>query len=1244
MSRRRDKTSSDRDTGSPDAKRRKEDDGSHPIELTHSDYTVGWLCALPKEQTAAKAMLDQIHPDLRKPTNDSNAYTLGSIAEHNIVIACLPKGKIGTNAAATFATQMVRTFPSIKVGLMVGIGGGIPPQVRLGDVVVSTPTGQYPGVVQWDLGKAERDGMFKRTGALNNPPSALLTALTKLETDHDMVGSRIPEYLEELKQKWPRLVPKYIRSELHQDPVTSDTSDRITGDVQVHYGLIASGNQVIKDAEFRDTLNKSLGGNVLCVEMEAAGLMDFPCIVIRGICDYADSQKNDHWQEHAAAVGAAFAKEFLQYVQPSDVEGERPVKDMLKDMLKQVHNEVSATRKAVMKIKSTIVNDENLKILNWLTPFNYGLQQSDYIGRRQPGTGEWLLGSVQFHTWYNTRGKTLFCPGIPGAGKTILTSIVVDTLETLFQDDRSVGIAYVYCNFRRKHEQTPNELLASLLKQLTQCLPTFPESLESLYNKHSDKHSRPSLEEISNTLQFVATLYSKVFIIIDALDESLDVDNNCMKFLNEVFKLQDKTKANIFATSRPLPDITEIFKGTLLLNIRATQGDVKEYLEGHMAELRRFVQDDQQLQENIKTGISEAVDGMFLLAQIYLDLLNDKVTRNAVLGELERMNKQKKASGGNMDDVLNKAYDTVMDRINGQKLGLKELAIQVLSWISCAKRPLNTSELQHALATKTGRSELDHGDQVQIGDMVSVCAGLVTVDEHSNIIRLAHYTTQGYFDRKRDTLFQNPEASITRVCVTYLSLNSFERGFCPSDEEFEKRIRLNAFYDYAANHWGNHARDGPGLCQEVIDFLGSKKKVESSSQALMVMKLYPAEDYSQDVPTNMTGLHLIAYFGIINGAELLISAENVNLVDSWGRTAISYATEKGHEAILKLLIDKGADIESENESGRTPLSWAAENGHDGVVRLLLDEGVDIESEDEYSRMPLSWAAENGHEAVIKLLLDKGADAGTWNDYGNTPLLEAAQNGHEAAVKLLLDKGADANVTDNYGWAPLFWAASGGYEAVITLLLDKGVDVESKDQYGQMPISWAAQKGHEAAVKLLLDKGTAIKYENESVRAPLSWAAENGHDAVVKLLLNEGADADAKDNSGKTALLEAAENGHEAVVKVLLDKGADADAKDNFGSTPLLEAARNGHEAAAKLLLDKGADANATDDYGWAPLFGAARSGHEAVIKLLLNQGADVESKDGSGRTPLSLAAENGHEAILKLLLTEMAVKLVFSFS
>jgi nucleoside phosphorylase len=332
-----------------------------------NDYTIGWVCALPKEQTASIAMLDERHTDFvpRKPPGDTNNYSLGSIGKHNIVIACLPIGQSGTSSAATVAIWMVSTFPRIRFGLLVGIGGGIPPKVRLGDVVVGIPTGQFPGVVQWAMGKATdgNGGKFERIGSLNNPPTLLLSALSRLESEHELTGSKIPEYFEALGNKFPKLVPKYLRSSSHKDilfradyshidNIALDEDEgheeeeeeeescplcdkskivrRRSRDACVHYGLIASGNQAIKDAKFRVKLNMELDSQVLCIDTEAAGLVNnFPCVVIRGICDYADSHKNDDWQEHAAAMAAALAKELLQYVLPADVEREPAVKDVL---------------------------------------------------------------------------------------------------------------------------------------------------------------------------------------------------------------------------------------------------------------------------------------------------------------------------------------------------------------------------------------------------------------------------------------------------------------------------------------------------------------------------------------------------------------------------------------------------------------------------------------------------------------------------------------------------------------------------------------------------------------------------------------------------------------------------------------------------------------------------------------------------------------------------------------------------
>lgn len=325
-------------------------------------YTVGWVCALPKEQTAATAMLDERHESLPQPAHDKNTYTLGCISGHNVVIACLPKGTIGTNAAAIVAKSMTGTFTSIKFGLMVGIGGGMRPKVRLGDVVVSAPADEFSGVVQWDLGISGDAGTFNRIGALDRPPNALLTAITTLETRHEMEECMVPKFVEDMTKRFPRLAAKYSRLESSEDVLfqknyhhqeqeaiirdsqprqsreanskdgkgrydeDSDVKtckfcdpgqwvERNPREMEIHYGLIASGNQVIKDAQLREQINKRLEGKILCFDMEAAGLMnDFPCIVIRGICDYADSHKNYKWQEYAAAVAAGFAKELLSMV------------------------------------------------------------------------------------------------------------------------------------------------------------------------------------------------------------------------------------------------------------------------------------------------------------------------------------------------------------------------------------------------------------------------------------------------------------------------------------------------------------------------------------------------------------------------------------------------------------------------------------------------------------------------------------------------------------------------------------------------------------------------------------------------------------------------------------------------------------------------------------------------------------------------------------------------------------------
>jgi Cdc6-like AAA superfamily ATPase len=217
---------------------------------------------------------------------------------------------------------------------------------------------------------------------------------------------------------------------------------------------------------------------------------------------------------------------------------------------------------------------------------------------------------IRVHGLGGDREQTLFCPGIPGTGKTILTSLVIDTLCNRFRDG-TIGIAYIYCNFRRQDDQKANDLLASLLKQLAQARPSLSDAVKSLYDKHNNKQSRPSFPEISQVLQDVATSYSQVFIVVDALDECHAAGRR--DFLSAVFELQDKCGANIFATSRFIPEVTDKFKGHASLEICASTEDIERYLDGQMGQLSASDGWSPQVRDEIKVGISDAVDGMYVL-------------------------------------------------------------------------------------------------------------------------------------------------------------------------------------------------------------------------------------------------------------------------------------------------------------------------------------------------------------------------------------------------------------------------------------------------------------------------------------------------------------------------------------------------------------------------------------------------------------------------------------------------------
>jgi Ankyrin repeats (3 copies) len=330
--------------------------------------------------------------------------------------------------------------------------------------------------------------------------------------------------------------------------------------------------------------------------------------------------------------------------------------------------------------------------------------------------------------------------------------------------------------------------------------------------------------------------------------------------------------------------------------------------------------------------------------------LRDKTTIKKIKSALKELPRGSKS--------LDQAYEKVMERIAYQEPGFKELAWRVLQWITCAKRPLTILEIRHALAIEKGDSGLDENNLPDIRDMIPACAGIVTADEKSDIIRLVHYTTQEYLQthlfllnpqkypvvldcQSDDSDTEVAQKNIAIGCLTYLSFDVFADGYCLTDEMLKARLRQNPFFDYAARNWASHIQEiQKGVLDLTLEFLMDDSKTSASSQVLLLSGLNRGRG-SQCAPRRFCGTHLVAYLGLNDIMTELVGKKDLDTRDSHGRTPLSYAVEKGNEKAVKLLLDCNADPNSTCAGGWTPLTRAVERGSPAVIQLLLIKGVEV---------------------------------------------------------------------------------------------------------------------------------------------------------------------------------------------------------------------------------------------------------------------------------------------------------------
>ncbi|KID93484.1 Pfs, NB-ARC and Ankyrin domain protein, partial [Metarhizium majus ARSEF 297] len=1276
--------------------------GATTTRLPPDAYTVGWICAIATEYVAAIECLDEEHGRPQYlATQDNNDYTLGRVGSHNVVIAVLPYGEYGTASAASVATNMMHSFPNVRIRFLVGIAGGAPTgehDVRLGDVVVSAPRDSESGVFQYDFGRTIQYQAFKHARFLNQPPTTLRTALNGIRAQYKRNGHQLEATIASILTKNPRLQREYQRPQPSTDRLfkaeithgSSCSAATCADDVSnlvlrrertehednpaIHYGLIASANQLMRDALIRDKL--AAEKNVLCFEMEAAGLMNhFACLVIRGICDYSDSHKNKEWQGYAAMAAAAYAKDLLGRIPPNKDEAETtiPTGD------------------------TQFLNDEQKQeLLNSLRFDQIDARQMT-IKTAHDKTCKWLLTAPQYVDWLehsqlDEHHGFLWIKGKPGTGKSTLMKFALAHARKKIKD--KIVLSFFFNARGANLEKSTIGMYRSLLLQLLERRPDLQGVFDSLglvtWRSGPRQWSVESLKELFQ--QAVQGLEkSSLVCFIDALDEC---DENQIRdmvlFFEHIGELT--TSANISFlvcfSSRHYPHIT-LEKGLSL---------VLEVQEGHSQDITSYLGGvlkigHSKVAEQIRIDVQEKASGVFLWVVLVVEILNKEYDRGRVHALRTRLR-----------DIPGDLHELFRDILTRDQQNRGELLL-CIQWVLFARQPLRPEQLYFAILSGVEPEVLSQWDPDEITApvteryIIDSSKGLAEVSSSkSPTVQFIHESVSDFFLKENGlkeiwsdlgTNFQGKSHErLKQCCLNYMNIDihtdlniSSSLPKASSLQAAELRHAADKafpFLEYAVRNILYHANaaEGGGVEQTgileifpladwvILDNLFERHEVRRHTQNASLLYIFAEHDMGNLIRSHPSKLSCFEVEDERYGAPIfaalatnsdeavraLLNAQaeinpstsplhdlceqyyqNGNRRPDFGRDfnfsrrrgVFSHLAEKGDEAMIVAFLlasDKG-DLESRNNDERTPLSWAAEKGHEAVVKLLLETGrVEIEAKDNNGRTPLSWVAENGHEAVVKLLLDTGrANVEAKDDFGGTPLSWAARYGHEAVVKLLLEtRRANVEAKD-----------------------------EAKDNSGCTPLFWAAQNGHEAAVKLLLDTGRTIVEANTFSQTPLSWAAQNGHEAVVKLLLDTGrANVEAKDDFGGTPLSWAARYGHEAVVKVLLiHLGVDPSTTGSADQTllswtlihglgPLFWASQNGYEAVVKLLLETGrANVEAKDNSGWTPLSWAVRNGHEAVVKLLLETGrANVEAKDNAGWTPLSWAAQYGHEAVIKLLL------------
>jgi len=874
--------------------------------------------------------------------------------------------------------------------------------------------------------------------------------------------------------------------------------------------------------------------------------------------------------------------------------------------------------------------------------------------------------------------------------QTVLSSIVVHHLWEMSKTDNIIVLC-MYLDYNDSRQQTLENLFGSLARQLFQDHhpSTFPSAdVAKLMNGIWKDASRPKLKDIISVLRSEIQKFQRVYLIVDALDEC---DETTRHGLELQLKELQSSNLSVIVTSRCLRVPSNLHidcDGCEKENLRlfyhckiCNEGNFdlcQDCVEGQVSckddshsllepystveidivtpdeEIWRFVQfrlqgnngesshgdeDERRARSPISTRLARIcyedplnylissttvrkANGNFLIARRYMDSLERQHTVEQVRQLLE-----------NSSDLLDSHYDQIMRRINAQYSESLDLAHKALPWIVHSYRPLVFEELQQAMAIVLGADDIDLDAFFEIDSLLSVTAGLVTVDS-KQAVRLVHQTAQIYLDLQAKQWFPSAEIDIALAILSYIRIEAISDPCSGNrdDHEFKARRKSHPFFLYAAVYWGDHVRKvihDPIVQAAVLRFVRNPSNLASCLQAASwaVSTGGPTE---WDPRRSPSSLHECAKFGLTPLIpDLLNDGYDIDSQDfTHGLTALMYACQVGYVETVKLLLDLGASVNVRSVNGTTALFEAVSGGHTDSVELLLKKDLDINAvyAGHTQRTVLMIAARNGAEEVVRCLLQRvDMDINKADASGSTALILAAAEGHVSVVETMVAHGADIRSLDSLGKSLLHDAALTGSSEIVRLLLRNGLDPNARCHHGYTPLHYASLLHKPWVTKVLLDSGADPSLIDNYGRSPRVVAWQEGHVRLARMFEEKdntaGIEEEIPTEIAKTLpIWSVAKLGRIDLLEPILNSGRGFEDKNPYTNDSAVHLAVScKHNDILEILLNTKNSPNCLNNRQETPLHIAARVCNTQAVDLLLQHHAVINPVNKSGNTPLKLA-------------------------